>query len=203
MDIKEIRLSLNIDTNDFNTKVGQASQFLAKGDKVKVSIRFRGREMAHTDLGLSLRHISLTEEKCRELAGRESLLLVCGHYEGVDERVIDALADEEISIGDYVLTGGELAALVVADSVFRLCPGVLACPEGYEDESYYSGPVSYTHLENADLADVAGEEMLEHRVAERAGAAGDQQGLVLKNAGFHRSTSPKLPARVRGHSIVS
>ena len=55
---------------------------------------------------------------------------------GIDERVIEALADEEISIGDYVLTGGELAALVVADSVFRLQPGVLACAEGCEDESF-------------------------------------------------------------------
>ena len=54
VDIKEIRLSLNIDTNDFNTKVGQAKKFLSKGDKVKVSIRFRGREMAHTDLGLEV-----------------------------------------------------------------------------------------------------------------------------------------------------
>ncbi len=94
---------------------------------------------------------TLTEEKCRELAGRESLLLVCGHYEGVDERVIDALADEEISIGDYVLTGGELAALVVADSVFRLCPGVLACPEGYEDESYYSGLLEYPQYSRPEV----------------------------------------------------
>lgn len=68
----------------------------------------------------------LTEEKCKQLAQKDSLLLVCGHYEGIDERVIEALADEEISIGDYVLTGGELAALVVADSVCRLCPGVLS-----------------------------------------------------------------------------
>ena len=68
---------------------------------------------------------------------------VGGHYEGVDERVIEALADEELSIGDYVLTGGELAALVVADSVFRLCPGVLSCPEGYEDESHYNGLLEY------------------------------------------------------------
>ncbi len=103
------------------------------------------------DAGLGRPHIifltaggrTLTQERCKELAQMDSLLLVCGHYEGVDERVIDALADEEISIGDYVLTGGELGALVLADSVFRLCPGVLSCPEGYEDESYYSGLLEY------------------------------------------------------------
>lgn len=86
---------------------------------------------------------TLTQNKCKELAKYDGLLLVCGHYEGIDERVIEALADEEISIGDYVLTGGELAAMVVADSVFRLQPGVLSCPEGYEDESYYSGLLEY------------------------------------------------------------
>ena len=85
----------------------------------------------------------LTEEKCKQLAQKDSLLLVCGHYEGIDERVIEALADEEISIGDYVLTGGELAALVVADSVCRLCPGVLSSPEGYEEESHYSGLLAF------------------------------------------------------------
>lgn len=85
----------------------------------------------------------LTEDKCRQLALLPSLLLVCGHYEGMDERVIEELADEEISIGDYVLTGGELPALVLADSVFRLCPGVLASAEGYEEESHYSGLLEY------------------------------------------------------------
>ncbi len=76
VDIKEIRLSLNIDTNDFNTKVGQARKFLAKGDKVKVSIRFRGREMAHTNLGLEVQQrfaASLPEavvEKQPKLEGR-------------------------------------------------------------------------------------------------------------------------------------
>ncbi len=61
-----------------------------------------------------------------ELASYDAVTLVCGHYEGIDQRVIDAFGDEEISIGDYVLTGGELASLVVADSVLRLQPGVLA-----------------------------------------------------------------------------
>ncbi len=84
-----------------------------------------------------------TEQQAKRLAGYDSLLLVCGHYEGMDERVIEELADEEISIGDYVLTGGELASLVVADSVLRLQPGVLAQPEGYQDESHWNGLLEY------------------------------------------------------------
>lgn len=83
------------------------------------------------------------EEKAKEFAQYDNLLLVCGHYEGMDERVIQELADEEISIGDYVLTGGELAALVVADSVLRLQPGVLSEPEGYQDESHWNGLLEY------------------------------------------------------------
>ena len=68
---------------------------------------------------------------------------MCGHYEGIDERVIEAFADEEIAIGDYVLTGGELASLVVADSVLRLQPGVLAEEKGYQEESYWDGLLEY------------------------------------------------------------
>lgn len=85
----------------------------------------------------------LTEQEARRLAQYECLTLVCGHYEGIDERVIDAFADEVLSIGDYVLTGGELAALVVADSVLRLQPGVLAEPRGFEEESYWDDLLEY------------------------------------------------------------
>ncbi len=85
----------------------------------------------------------LTQEKVKELAKMENIALLCGHYEGVDERVIDAIVDEEISIGDYVLTGGELPALVLADSVARMLPGVLANDEAMENESHYNGLLEY------------------------------------------------------------
>lgn len=83
------------------------------------------------------------EDAARRLAQYDAVTLVCGHYEGIDERVIEAFGDEEISIGDYVLTGGELASLVVADSVLRLQPGVLAEEKGYQDESYWDGLLEY------------------------------------------------------------
>ncbi len=71
------------------------------------------------------------------------LLLLCGHYEGVDERILERIVDEEVSIGDYVLTGGELGALVLVDSVVRLCDGVLSADICYEDESHMNGLLEY------------------------------------------------------------
>lgn len=79
-----------------------------------------------------------------ELAGYDRLVLVCGHYEGVDERVVEALVDREISIGDYVLTGGELAAMVVVDAVARLVPGVIDA-ESTGEESHGGGLLEYPH----------------------------------------------------------
>jgi tRNA (guanine37-N1)-methyltransferase len=81
-----------------------------------------------------------------ELAGeKRRLLLVCGRYEGIDERVRETLIDEEISVGDYVMTGGELAALVIIDSVARLCPGVLGDDESSKEESFSWGILDYPH----------------------------------------------------------
>lgn len=94
---------------------------------------------------------TLCEEKCKELSKKEHIILVCGHYEGIDERVIEEIADEELSIGDYVLTGGELAALVVADSVCRLCQGVLSDSVGYEDESHYNGLLEYPQYSRPEV----------------------------------------------------
>ena len=85
----------------------------------------------------------LTQQRAAALAGLPSLALLCGHYEGVDERVLEALVDEEISIGDYVLTGGELPALVLADCIVRLLPGVLAADAAYMGESHWNGLLEY------------------------------------------------------------
>lgn len=87
----------------------------------------------------------LTQDRIKELAAYDNICILCGHYEGVDERVLDEYVDEQISIGDYVLTGGELPALVLADAVCRLVPGVLADEECFEEESHYSGLLEYPH----------------------------------------------------------
>ena len=89
------------------------------------------------------RGTTLTTAKARELAQEEHLVLLCGHYEGVDQRALDACIDEEISIGDYILTGGELAAMVLTDCVSRFIPGVLGSGESAEEESFSDGLLEY------------------------------------------------------------
>ncbi len=84
-----------------------------------------------------------TQEIAAKLAGHANLVLICGHYEGVDERIAEHLATDLISIGDYVLSGGELPALVVADAVVRLLPGVLGSPLSSLDESHTAGLLEY------------------------------------------------------------
>ena len=100
------------------------------------------------------------EEHAKRLASYDSLLLVCGHYEGMDERVIEALADEEISIGDYVLTGGELAAAVMADAIVRIVPGVIsdeqsALSDCFQDDMLsapiYTRPAEYKGWKVPDI----------------------------------------------------
>ena len=86
----------------------------------------------------------LTQKRAEELArDYDNLILLCGHYEGVDSRIVEEIVDEEISIGDFVLTGGEIPACILVDSVARLVPGVLADPECYEKESISSGMLEY------------------------------------------------------------
>ncbi len=85
----------------------------------------------------------LNQEKVKELAKERGLIFICGHYEGVDERVREHLVDEEISLGDYVLTGGELAAMVVVDAVARMLPGVLGSEDSAREDSFYEGLLDY------------------------------------------------------------
>ncbi|WP_129726792.1 MULTISPECIES: tRNA (guanosine(37)-N1)-methyltransferase TrmD [Bacillaceae] len=87
----------------------------------------------------------LTQRKAEALAEEEHLVLICGHYEGYDERIREHLVTDEISIGDYVLTGGELAAMVVTDSVVRLLPGVLGKEESHVQDSFSTGLLEHPH----------------------------------------------------------
>ncbi|MDO5123583.1 MAG: tRNA (guanosine(37)-N1)-methyltransferase TrmD [Eubacteriales bacterium] len=87
---------------------------------------------------------TITQQKVKTMAAEhENICILCGHYEGVDQRVLDMYVDEELSIGDYVLTGGELPALVLADSLSRMLPGVLSSDECFELESHYNGLLEY------------------------------------------------------------
>ncbi|MGN0173607.1 MAG: tRNA (guanosine(37)-N1)-methyltransferase TrmD [Acutalibacteraceae bacterium] len=86
---------------------------------------------------------TLTQKKAMELSKMDNLVLLCGHYEGVDQRILDKLCDEEISIGDYVLTGGELPALVLTDAVARMVDGVLSNEECFTEESHFNGLLEY------------------------------------------------------------
>ncbi len=86
---------------------------------------------------------TFNQQKAVELSKKPRIAILCGHYEGVDERVIEEIVDEEISIGDYVLTGGELPALCVADAVCRMLPGVLSDDVCFTEESHFSGLLEY------------------------------------------------------------
>jgi tRNA (guanine37-N1)-methyltransferase len=85
----------------------------------------------------------LDQDKIKKLKELEHIVILCGHYEGVDERIIEEIVDEEISIGDYVLTGGELPAMVLIDCISRTLPGVLAGEEAYMEESHFNGLLEY------------------------------------------------------------
>lgn len=92
-----------------------------------------------------------SQKKAVQLSKMDNILILCGHYEGVDQRILDRIVDEEISIGDYVLTGGELPAAVVTDAVARMCDGVLSSAECFEDESHFNGLLEYPQYTRPEI----------------------------------------------------
>jgi tRNA (guanine37-N1)-methyltransferase len=109
---------------------------------------------------LSPRGRILSEEIIKDLSRTKELVLLCGHYEGVDQRAIDGFGFEEISIGDYILTGGELPAMVLIDAVARLLPGTLGNDSAHEEESVYSGLIEYPqYTRPAVCMDASGAEL--------------------------------------------
>ncbi|MEE0928332.1 MAG: tRNA (guanosine(37)-N1)-methyltransferase TrmD [Acutalibacteraceae bacterium] len=99
---------------------------------------------------MSPKGATFTQKKAIELSKKEHIVILCGHYEGVDQRVIDEIVDEEISIGDYVLTGGELPALTVVDAVCRMLPGVLSDEVCFTEESHFDGLLEYPQYTKPD-----------------------------------------------------
>src|SRR3569833_510758 len=96
-------------------------------------------------LALTPRGTPLTQSRVRELAAGEGVILLCGRFEGFDERIFEGRAVEEVSIGDYVLSGGEMGALVLLDACIRLLPGVMGAPSSGDEESFESGLLEYPH----------------------------------------------------------
>ena len=94
---------------------------------------------------------TLTQNKIKEVAIKNHMILICGHYEGVDQRLIDEIVDEEISIGNYVVTGGELPAMILTDAVCRVLPGVLSDQECFKEESHYNGLIEYPHYTRPEV----------------------------------------------------
>ncbi len=97
--------------------------------------KIRGRRKAHVVMTCP-RGKTLTQKRAKRLTKHKNIIIICGHYEGIDERIYDELVDESVSIGDYVLTGGEIPALVIMDAVTRLIPGVLGKEESLDSESF-------------------------------------------------------------------
>jgi tRNA (guanine37-N1)-methyltransferase len=129
-----------------DTPAGGGAGMVMRADVVAPAIDAARREEADAPvIYLSPRGAQLTQARARDLAAGPGAILLCGRFEGVDQRVLDARDVEEISIGDYVMSGGELAAMVLLDSVVRLLPGVAGNAASLDEESFSSGLLEYPH----------------------------------------------------------
>ncbi|ADL13170.1 tRNA (guanosine(37)-N1)-methyltransferase TrmD [Acetohalobium arabaticum] len=145
IDITDIRsFAQNKHNNVDDAPYGGGAGMVMKPEPI-----FRAVEDVESDeskvIFLSPQGKTFDQKIAKELAEEEHLVLLCGRYEGVDERVRKEVVDEEISIGDYVLTGGELSAMVVIDAVARMIPGVLGTHQSAVEDSFYHGILDYPH----------------------------------------------------------
>lgn len=124
-----------------DTPYGGGAGMILQVDPIISAIR--DKELKGKFIYMSPRGKILNEEKARELSTKDEITMICGHYEGIDQRVLDELHAEEISVGDFILTGGELPAMLLIDCVSRFIDGVLSSEESMEDESIYSGLLEY------------------------------------------------------------
>ena len=154
---KKIELNL-INIRDFSkdkhkkvddTPYGGGAGMVMKADVVYDAYEYIKDEKAKV-IFLSPQGKTLNQNKVKELATEEHIILLCGHYEGIDQRVIDEIVDEEISIGDYVLTGGELPAMVLIDSVSRYVEGVLS-KDSIKEESFTSNLLEYPQYTRPEI----------------------------------------------------
>lgn len=124
-----------------DTPYGGGAGMILQVDPIISAIR--DKELKGKFIYMSPRGKILDEDKARELSTKDEITIICGHYEGIDQRVLDELEAEEISVGDFILTGGELPAMLLIDCVSRFIDGVLSSEESMEDESIYSGLLEY------------------------------------------------------------
>lgn len=124
-----------------DTPFGGGAGMILQVDPIISAIRDKG--LKGKFIYMSPRGKILNEDKARELSTKNEITIICGHYEGIDQRVLDELHAEEISVGDFILTGGELPAMLLIDCVSRFIDGVLSSEESMEDESIYSGLLEY------------------------------------------------------------
>lgn len=130
---------------------GGGAGMVMKPEPIVAAVEAVPREGKSLRVYLTPQGEQLSQRVVKELKQYDQLVLICGRYEGVDERARTIIADREISIGDYVLSGGELAAMVVVDAVTRLLPGVLGNEDSIEEESFEQGTLEYPHYTRPDV----------------------------------------------------
>ncbi len=135
-----------------DTSYGGGPGMVMTPQPLKDSIEFIKKNNSKV-IFLSPKGEKLTQKKVNSLVLEEDLILLCGHYEGIDQRIIDKYVDEEISIGDYVLTGGEIGAMVLIDSIGRLVKDVIGDENSFKEDSHYNGLLDYPHYTKPQIFD--------------------------------------------------